>query len=64
MLLIGLILIITYYASTLINSISENEKHIAHTHEVLSQITNIQKLILDLETGERGFLIVGEDKFL
>lgn len=37
---------------------------VQHTHEVIAKGHLLQKLIVDLETGERGFLITGNDVFL
>ena len=35
-----------------------------HTDRVISQVTMTQKLILDQQTGRRGYMIGGEPKFL
>jgi CheY-like chemotaxis protein/CHASE3 domain sensor protein len=56
------ILSITAYFS--INSMLSTANWVEHTHLVLEKATQIEKLMLDMETGERGFLIVGKDKFL
>jgi CheY-like chemotaxis protein/CHASE3 domain sensor protein len=37
---------------------------VKHTHLVLEKTTLIEKLLVDMETGERGFLIVGRESFL
>ncbi len=37
---------------------------VVHTEEVIRRATNIQKRLLDMETGARGFLITGHDAFL
>jgi len=37
---------------------------IEHDQPVLSNAHRLEKLILDMETGERGFLITGKDEFL
>ena len=34
------------------------------THEVLSAANRLERLVVDLETGQRGFLITGEERFL
>ena len=39
-------------------------KWVEHTHQVVADVREIQKLLLDMETGERGFLITGKDNFL
>ncbi|MGK0178327.1 MAG: PAS domain S-box-containing protein [Nitrospinales bacterium] len=35
-----------------------------HTQEVLKKANKIEKLIVDMETGQRGFLITGKEEFL
>jgi PAS domain S-box-containing protein len=40
---------------------SEWEKH---THQVMQNIATIEKLVVDLETSQRGFLIAGKEEFL
>jgi len=35
-----------------------------HTHTVIASATEIEKLAIDLETGQRGFLITGKEHFL
>jgi CHASE3 domain sensor protein len=37
---------------------------IEHTHEAISDAKDLLKLIVDMETGQRGFVITGNDKFL
>ena len=42
----------------------ENKKWADHTHEVLIHVNKIAKLMVDLETGQRGFIITGKENFL
>ena len=35
-----------------------------HSEQVIALANQLQKLVLDLETGERGFVITGQDTFL
>src|SRR6185369_12822998 len=35
-----------------------------HTDEVIAQANHAQKLLIDMETGERGYLITGRPAFL
>src|SRR6185437_8956559 len=35
-----------------------------HTYKVMNQAQNIQKLVLDMETGRRGYRSTGDKKFL
>jgi len=37
---------------------------VEHEQPVLSNIHQLSKLVIDMETGERGFLITGKDEFL
>jgi len=39
-------------------------KWVEHTHEVISKGHELTKLLVDMETGERGFLITGNPIFL
>ncbi|NQX77629.1 CHASE3 domain-containing protein [Gilvibacter sp.] len=44
--------------------IIESEGWVIHTQEVLTQLENIEARLLDLETGQRGFLITGKESYL
>jgi signal transduction histidine kinase len=46
------------------NRQSETARWLAHSHEVISQGHELLKLIVDMETGERGYLITGNKVFL
>lgn len=35
-----------------------------HSQEVLATASELEKLVLDMETGQRGFLLTGRDEFL
>jgi len=39
-------------------------KWVEHTHEVIAKGHELTKLLVDMETGERGFLITGNEIFL
>jgi CHASE3 domain sensor protein len=41
-----------------------NDLMVSHTHEVRQEIAHLQGRLVDAETGQRGFLITGEDVFL
>ena len=43
---------------------SDTAKWVEHTHQVITDGREILKLLIDMETGERGFLITGNDLFL
>jgi len=61
------IVIVIFYAGFSflgLSSLISNTEWVEHTHSVISKSTEIEKLVLDMETGERGFMITGEDEFL
>jgi methyl-accepting chemotaxis protein len=37
---------------------------VGHTHEVIGQLSNLQSAMQDIEVGYRGFVLVGDDRFL
>ncbi|MCL1123496.1 CHASE3 domain-containing protein [Shewanella surugensis] len=43
---------------------SETNAWVVHTHEVIAEVHLLTKLLVDMETGERGFLITGKSTFL
>ena len=42
----------------------DNERWVSHTHEVLNEIAGMLSSVKDAETGERGYLITGEESYL
>lgn len=50
------------YLSTL--SLISTNNWVLHTQKVIANGHLLEKLIVDMETGERGFLITGKDNFL
>jgi len=63
---IALVIVITYGTISFygMNSLQNTAEWVNHTHEVIAMAADIEKNIIDLETGQRGFLITGEDSFL
>lgn len=43
---------------------NENEKMVSHTHKVLGVANDILSAAVDMETGMRGYLLAGDEKFL
>ncbi len=43
---------------------TETNQWTDHTYQVLKQALKIEKMMVDLETGQRGFLITGKEQFL
>ncbi|MCF8070026.1 MAG: response regulator [Desulfobacterales bacterium] len=47
-----------------ISILEKNTKQVDHIHEVIRSAEKIAALLVDMETGVRGFLIAGKDHFL
>lgn len=60
-----LILIISSTASYLsINSLLESNRMVNHTHAVIYNLNSASLVMVDAQTGVRGFLVSGKDEFL
>jgi methyl-accepting chemotaxis protein len=59
-----LIVILATVSFFSIRSLEQSNQWVDHTYQVLGKAANIEKLVVDLETGERGFLITGKESFL
>jgi methyl-accepting chemotaxis protein len=42
----------------------ENDRWVAHTHEVRTTLADLTSFLKDAETGQRGFVITGDETFL
>ena len=42
----------------------EDSSWVAHTHEVLKELAQVLSEMKDAETGQRGYLITGEERYL
>ena len=45
-------------------TLSQDARHVTHTHEILWALSDLLSLIKDAETGQRGYLITGDDRYL
>jgi methyl-accepting chemotaxis protein len=61
---VALVIAISVTAFWSINKLLENNQWVDHTHLVLTEIQGIVSSLKDAETGQRGFLITGEDRYL
>ena len=52
----------TSYRNTL--KLVENERWVAHTHQVLTELEATLSTLKDAETGQRGYLLTGEERYL
>jgi signal transduction histidine kinase/CheY-like chemotaxis protein/CHASE3 domain sensor protein len=53
-----------YVAYQNIDTLSRNTKLVTHTHDVLIALENIHSLLKDAETGQRGYLLTGDEEYL
>ncbi len=47
-----------------IQTLNRDSEQIAHTHEVLLGLNNVLSTMKDAETGQRGFIITGQESYL
>jgi hypothetical protein len=47
-----------------IDALSQTSYSVAHTHVVLERIASLLSLLADAETGQRGYIISGDESFL
>ncbi|MEG3839142.1 CHASE3 domain-containing protein [Microcoleus sp. herbarium14] len=52
----------TSYRNTL--KLVENERWVSHTHRVLTELEATLSTLKDAETGQRGYLLTGEERYL
>lgn len=52
----------TSYRNTL--KLVENERWVGHTHQVLTKLEATLSTLKDAETGQRGYLLTGEERYL
>ena len=52
----------TSYCNTL--KLVENERWVSHTHRVLTELEATLSTLKDAETGQRGYLLTGEERYL
>jgi methyl-accepting chemotaxis protein len=47
-----------------IDAITKTSYWVAHTHSVLEHVAGVLSLLKDAETGQRGFIVTGEESYL
>ncbi len=50
------------YANT--KALLDGNQQVAHTHEVLAGVSDLLSLVKDAETGQRGYVLTGDAKYL
>lgn len=59
-----LMVAIAFIVSNNIAKMVKTSDWVRHTQEVIAKSRELEKLVVDMETGVRGFLITGEERFL
>ncbi len=62
--IISIVGISTGISSVTGNYLKDREKMVVHTYEVQLMLESVEKRLLDAETGQRGFIFVGNESFL
>src|ERR1700676_2159420 len=60
----ALLAVVGTVAYTSINTLMNTNHAVTHTHEVLEHVVNVLGLLKDAETGQRGYVITGDETFL
>jgi methyl-accepting chemotaxis protein len=58
------LLVIALFGYRSTDHLIENQRWVAHTHDVRTLFAQLRVLLVDAETTQRGFIITGEDAFL
>ncbi|KPF62802.1 histidine kinase [Porphyrobacter sp. AAP60] len=61
---VGFFVLTAYAAYFNINAMRESDERIRATHEVLSALEALMAATLNVETGQRGYMLTGEDQYL
>jgi signal transduction histidine kinase/DNA-binding response OmpR family regulator/CHASE3 domain sensor protein len=63
---VGILLVLLVGASSFLalRKQTDDEEWLRHTYKVLNQVNYIEQLLIDMETGRRGFRCTGDKKFL
>jgi methyl-accepting chemotaxis protein len=59
-----LLLAIGFVAFQSISSLTQTNELVVHTHDVIEHITELLSLAKDAETGQRGYIITGDEAYL
>jgi CheY-like chemotaxis protein/CHASE3 domain sensor protein len=67
---LGLAVVILFFVASGIVSyrnttfVLDDARQVAHTHEVIVTLDNVLSLMKDAESGQRGFVLTGDEKYL
>lgn len=61
---IAILFIISVVSFLGVQSLVGNQRSVTHTHTVISELKDILTELVNAETGQRGFIITGEERYL
>lgn len=61
LMIVGIVGIQSYMG---IQQVIEADRWVIHTHQVRENLENVLSVLKDAETGQRGFILTGEDRYL
>ena len=61
---LALMVFIIFVIYMSVTNLHYTSRWLEHTHKVIAQANLLTKLLIDMETSERGFLIVGKEEYL
>ncbi len=59
-----MLIVISVIMYNSVGSLIQTTFWVEHTHEVIGEANLLSKLMVDMETGQRGFMLTGNDNFL
>ena len=62
--ILAILLILSSVAYVNFGAVTDANRWNVHTYEVMSEVDNVLTALVNIETGERGFALTGEDAFL
>ena len=62
--ILAILLILSSVAYVNFGAVTDANRWNVHTYEVMSEVDNVLTALVNIETGERGFALTGEDTFL
>ncbi|MGA2254861.1 MAG: CHASE3 domain-containing protein [Thermoguttaceae bacterium] len=63
---VGLVIIVAIGVSAYVSTqrLIDANRWVAHTHEVIEDLGDVLSVLKDAETGQRGFILTGEERYL
>ena len=63
---VGLVIIVAIGVSAYVSTqrLIEENRRVTHTHEVIEGLEHVLSVLKDAETGQRGFILTGEERYL